>query len=93
MEKRKAVIRMEEGYMQVTIRYDNPKYKSEICRTITHIEEKMNLYTEIIHRRDNQKKGFCTVEFSGDEYTCNRSCGEFIENLILKLGIEECITN
>ena len=93
MEKRTAVIRMEEGYMQVTIRYNNPKYKSEICRTISHIEDKMNLYPEVLHRRDDQKKGFCTVEFSGDEYTHSRACGEFIEGLIRKLGIEECITD
>ena len=91
-EIRTAVVRMEEGYMRATIKYDNPKYKSEICRAITHIEEKMDLYPEVLHRRDSQKKGFCTVEFSGEDYICSRSCGEFIETLIAKLGIKQCDT-
>jgi len=91
--KRTAVVRMEEGYMRATIQYEDIEYKSEICQAITNLEKKLDLYPEVIHRRDSQKKGFCSVEFSGDEYVCSRSCGEFIEELISKLHIQECVDN
>ena len=91
--KRTAVVRMEEGYMRATIQYNDTEYKSEICKVIAHLEKKLDLYPEVIHRRDNQKKGFCSVEFSGDEYICSRSCGEFIEELISELEIEECVAD
>jgi hypothetical protein len=88
--KRTAVVRMEEGYMRLTIEYDDPKYKTEICKDIAGLEQKLDIYPEVIHRRDNPKKWFCSVEFSGDEYICDRTCGEFIETLIHDLGIEKC---
>lgn len=90
---RTAVVRMEEGYMRVTIQYDNTEYKAEISQTITQLEKSMDIYPETIHRRDGEKKGFCSVEFSGDDYVCSRSCGEFIEALISKLDIQECVTD
>ena len=90
---RTAIVNMEEGYMNLTIKYDDFEYKSEICKTITQLEKKMDIYPEVIHRRDSQKKGFCFVEFSGDDYVCSRSCGEFIEELIVRLDIKECVTD
>jgi|GEM_PF-490340 len=91
--ERTAVVRMEEGYMRATIKYDDTAYKSEICRTITSLEKSMDIYPEVIHRRDSEKKGFCSVEFSGDEYVSSRDCGDFIEALIAKLGIKECVVD
>jgi len=85
-----AVVRMEEGYMRLTIQYDDPPYKSEICKYIADLEKKLDIYPEVIHRRDSKTKWFCSIEFSGDEYICSRTCGEFIETLIHNLEIDHC---
>ena len=88
--KKTAVVRMEEGYMRLTIEYDDPTYKSEICKDIANLEQKLDIYPEVIHRRDNPHKFFSSIEFSGDDYICSRTCGEFIETLIHDLDIEKC---
>jgi len=92
-EKRTAMVRMEEGYMRATIQYDDPSYKSEICKAIVEIETDLKIYPEIIHRIDSNKKGFCSVEFSGEDYICSRTCGEFVEDLLKQLDIKECVTD
>jgi len=88
-----AIVRMEEGYMRLTLEYMNPVFEREICKNISETERKLDIYPEVLHRRDNQKKRFTSIEFSGDEYTCNRTCGEFIENVVHGLGIRECVTD
>ena len=88
-----ANVRMEEGYMRATIQYDEPSYKIEICKAVTELESSLKLYPEVIHRYDNEKKGFSTIEFSGDDYICDRNCGKFIEDLLCKLNIGECIAD
>ena len=90
---RTAIVNMEEGYMNLTIKYDDFEYKSKICQGITRLEKKMDIYPEVIHRRDSDKRAFCSVEFSGDDYVCSRSCGDFIEELIATLDIKECVTD
>ena len=88
-----AVLRMEEGYMRLTLEYTHPKFKTEICKHIAALENSLNIYPEVLHRQDSDKKCFTSVEFSGDEYTCSRTCGEFIENIINGLKIKECIND
>ena len=85
-----AIVRMEEAYMRLTIQYDDPIYKAQICKDIVGLEKKFDIYPEVIHRRDSETKYFSSVEFSGDDYMCSRTCGEFIETLIHDLGIEKC---
>lgn len=87
------MVRMEEGYMRLTIEYDDPRFKTEICQNIAVIEEKLEIYPEVLHRRDSEKKWFCSVEFSGEDYICSRTCGEFFEALLKKLDIKECVTD
>ena len=88
-----AIVRMEEGYMRLTLEYTDPSFKTEICKNIGNAEKSLDIYPEVLHRRDNQKKWFTSVEFSGDEYTCNRTCGEFIESIVHGLGIKECVSD
>jgi hypothetical protein len=85
-----AVVRMEEGYMRLTLEYDYPNFKTEICKYVGEAENKFEIYPEVIHRRDNKKKCFTSIEFSGDDYICSRSCGDFIETVVSGLGIESC---
>jgi hypothetical protein len=88
--KKIAIVRMEEGYMRLTIEYDDPTYKSKICTNIVELENKLKIHPEVIYRKGNDKKSFCSVEFSGDEYICSRTCGDFIEKLLQNLNIERC---
>ena len=91
--KRTAIVSMEEGYMRASIEYDDFEYKADICKAITGLEKKLDIYPEVIYRIESEKKGFCSVEFSGDEYICSRSCGDFIEELLSTLDIKECVTD
>ena len=85
-----AIVRMEEGYMRLTLEYDHPSLKTEICKFVGEAEKNLEIYPEVLHRRDSEKRCFTSIEFSGDDYTCNRSCGEFIETIVGGLGIETC---
>ncbi len=50
----------------------------------------MNVYPEVIHRRTTENSGTFSIEFSGEEYICQRTSGEFTEAVLTKLGIKEC---
>jgi hypothetical protein len=84
-----AVVRMEEGYMRLTLEYNSPTFKTEICKYIGEAEKNLDIYPEVLHRRDSTKKCFTSVEFSGEDYTCSRSCGDFIESVVAGLGIKK----
>ncbi len=88
--KKSANVRMEEEYMRLTIEYHDPLDKTEICKNIAILEKKFDIYPEVIHRRENKENYFSSIEFSGEEYISNRSCGDFIEELLKDLNIKEC---
>ena len=83
---------MEEGYMRLTLQYTDPSFKTDICKYVGALEQKLDIYPEVIHRRDSDKKFFTSVEFSGDDYTCSRSCGTFVEGLIEDLEMRDMVT-
>ena len=85
-----AIVKMEEGYMRMTIEYTDPSSRLVICNEIGKVEEEMNLYPEVIHRRLNETSGTFSIEFSGEEYICQRTSGEFIETILKKLNIKQC---
>ena len=84
-----ATVRMEEGYMRLTLQYTDSSFKTEICKYVGALEKELDIYPEVIHRRDNEKKFFTSVEFSGDDYACSRSCGSFIEGMITGLNMKD----
>ncbi len=88
-----ATVRMEEGYMRLTLQYTDPIFKTEICKHVGALEKLLDIYPEVIHRRDNEKKFFTSVEFSGDDYTCSRSCGSFIEGVIKGLDMKDSLVD
>jgi hypothetical protein len=92
-DKVTAGVRMEEGYMRLTLEYKNPEFKIDICKKIAKIEKNLKIYPEVLHRRDNDEKCFTSIEFSGDDYICTRTCGEFIDNILKELEINQCITD
>ena len=85
-----ATVKMEEGYMRMTIEYTDPSSRSVICDEIGKVEEEMNVYPEVIHRRISETSGTFSIEFSGEEYVCQRTSGEFAEAVLKKLGIKQC---
>ena len=91
VNNRSASVKMEEGYMRVTIQYSEPNDRSIICDTIGDIEKELDLFPEVVHRRKDEHCGSFSVEFGGsDEYICTRTCGDFVEALLKKLEITAC---
>jgi len=86
-----AIVRMEEGYMRLTLQYMDPTFKTDICKNIGELEGNLDIYPEVLHRRDNEKKWFTSIEFSGEDYICSRTCGVFIEEVIERLGLTESV--
>jgi len=87
--KRSATVRMEEGYMQLSIDYTDKTDRSVICDIIGDVEHELDLYPEVAHKRDKEGGTF-TVEFSDEVYIHSRIPGEFVEKVLHKLGIEHC---
>ncbi|MEA1891924.1 MAG: hypothetical protein U9N33_04345 [Campylobacterota bacterium] len=85
-----ASVKMEEGYMRISIEYTDPSSRSMICDTIGEVEIELDMRPEVFHRRLEDSKGVFGVEFSGEDYVCQRSSGEFIELLLKKLNISIC---
>ncbi len=85
-----ATVKMEEGYMRMTIEYTKQSSRSVICDKIGEVEQEMDLYPEVLHRRLSDTTGAFNVEFSGEEYVCQRTSGEFIESILKKLDRKEC---
>jgi len=88
--RKTAIVRMEEAYMRLIIEYDNPTYKTEICKNIANLEQELKIYPEVIHRKGDTNKWFSSIEFSEDDYICSRTCGNFIERLLSNLNIQQC---
>lgn len=92
-ERRSVNVEMQESYMRATIYYDNESYYSEICDCIESLEKSKGLHPEVAYSKESDTKGFCCIEFSGDEYSNNRDCGDFIEELIATLDIKNSSVN
>lgn len=91
INNRSASVKMEEGYMRLTVQYSEPQDRSIICDTIGAVERETNLFPEVVHRRKDGSCGSFSVEFGGSEdYLCTRECGQFVETLLKKLEITAC---
>ncbi len=92
INNRSASVKMEEGYMRVTIQYSEPNDRSIICNTIGEVVKELDLFPEVVHRRKDDACGSFSVEFGGSEdYLCTRICGQFVEILLKRLEITACI--
>jgi len=86
---RTAIVSMEEEYMRLQIDYTLPEDRTVICTTIDKVEKELDLYPEVIHKR-NENGGSYFIEFDKDIYMSTRLPGEFIEKLLKELQIEHC---
>jgi hypothetical protein len=90
-KSRNTIVKMEEGYMRVSIQYTIPEDRKIIWEMIEKVEKEMDMYPEIFHKRENENLGTFSVEFCGDDYLRDsRESGEFINLLLKKLDITEC---
>lgn len=91
LNNRSASVKMEEGYMRLTVQYSEAGDRSVICDTIGAVEKEMDLFPEVVHRRKDETSGSFSVEFGGsDDYLCTRTCGKFVESLLKRLDITAC---
>ncbi len=93
VNNRSASVKMEEGYMRLTIQYSEIEDRPKICDMIGEVENALDLFPEVVHRRKDNTSGSFSVEFGGsDNYVCTRECGNFVEVLLKKLNItaREC---
>jgi len=84
-----ADVKMEEGYMRMSIEYNNENSKLKIQEAIGKIEKITNIFPSVIRRAINPTSGNFSVEFGIDE-DCARDNGEFCEAVLEELGISTC---
>ena len=83
-----ADVKMEEGYMRMSIEYNNDTSKANIQAAIAKIEKDMGIFPSVIRRAISEDAGNFSVEFGFD--SCQRTAGEFCESVIKELGIGKC---
>jgi len=83
-----ADVKMEEGYMRMSIEYNNEASKKNIQEAIGKIEKQMQCYPSVLRRAISEDAGNFSVEFEFD--SCQRTAGEFCEAVMKELGIGKC---
>jgi len=83
-----ANVMMEEGYMRMSIEFDNNDDRDKIETAISKFEKEMQLYPSVIRRNISDVAGNFSIEFHVDSNS--RDAGEFFESLMKELGIGKC---
>ena len=83
-----ADVKMEEGYMRMSIEYNNDESKRRIQDAIELIEKEMKVYPSVIRRAIDETSGNFSVEFGTEGI--QRDAGDFCEAVLHKLGISKC---
>lgn len=83
-----ADVKMEEGYMRMSVEYNNEMSKKRIQEAIGKVEKQMQIFPSVIRRAISDTAGNFSVEFGYD--SCQRTAGEFCETLMKELGIDHC---
>ena len=83
-----ADLKMEEGYMRMSIDFNNDISRDTIQEAISKIEKSMKVYPSVIRRNIDEQAGNFSVEF-GDDGT-NRDAGDFCEAVMKELNITNC---
>jgi hypothetical protein len=83
-----ADVKMEEGYMRMSIEFNNDESREKISNAITEVEKEMGLFPSVIRRNIDPHAGNFSVEFEADG--CHREAGDFCEAVMHKLGINSC---
>jgi len=83
-----ADVKMEEGYMRMSVEYNNDDSKKKIQAAIGKVEKEMQVFPSVIRRAINDTAGNFSVEFGTEGIP--RDAGDFCEALMKELGIGKC---
>lgn len=83
-----ADVKMEEGYMRMSVEYNNDVSKEKIQNAISKVEKLMGVNPDVIRRAIDDTAGNFSVEFGYD--SCQRTAGEFCEAVMKEIGIDHC---
>ena len=83
-----ADVKMEEGYMRMSIEFNNDESRNKISDVISEVEKEMKMFPSVIRRNIDEHAGNFSVEFGADG--CHREAGEFCEAVMHRLGIDHC---
>jgi len=83
-----ADMKMEEGYMRMSIEYNNENSKTKIQKAISKIEKQMQVYPSVLRKAINEDAGNFSIEFETDNVT--REGGNFCNAVMKELNISEC---
>ena len=83
-----ADVKMEEGYMRMSVEYNNDVSKVKIQEAISKVEKDMMLYPSVIRRAISSDAGNFSIEF--DTEGIPRDAGDFCEAVMAELGLESC---
>ena len=78
-------VKMEEGYMRMSIEYNNDDSKLKIQNAIGKIEKQMDVFPSVIRRAISSDAGNFSVEFEVEGIY--RDAGDFCEAVIHELGL------
>ncbi len=84
-----ADVKMEEGYMRISIDFNNDDSRDKISNAISEVEKEMKIYPSVIRRNIDEHCGNFSVEFGIEEMN-GRDSGKFCEVVMHKLGIGHC---
>jgi len=83
-----ADVKMEEGYMRMSVEYNNDTSRNIIQAAIAKIEKQTGLYPSVIRRAISEEAGNFSVEFGTEGIP--RDSGDFCEAVMKELGITTC---
>lgn len=83
-----ADVKMEEGYMRMSIEYNNDISKKKIQNAIGVVEKKLQIFPDVTRRAISDTAGNFSVEFGVEGI--HRDAGDFCEELMNELGISSC---
>ena len=81
-----ADMKMEEGYMRMSIEFDNANSKDQILSAITTAEQNIEANPDILVREVDNFIGNISVEFFVEGVT--REAGDFCESVLQSLNIK-----
>ena len=83
-----ADVKMEEGYMRMSVEFNNDESRDRIHNAITCVEKEMKIFPSVIRRNIDEHAGNFSIEFGDDGIP--RDAGEFCEKVMKELGITNC---
>jgi len=83
-----ADVKMEEGYMRMSVEYNNETSKKKIQEAIGKIEKDMQLFPDVTRRAISDTAGNFSVEFGTEGIP--RDAGDFCQAVMDELGIDKC---